>query len=94
MKSDKASPKMHTRMLPGKTNHPIAPASMGVTEHPTKSHEADIAQGEGHEYGASNLNHEKVRMPKVHSKGIAESRAHQERRENGGANPEGDCDCV
>ena len=97
MKSDKAKPKMHTMMPAGKTNQPAAPASAGTSEHPTKSHEADIALGEGNEYGASNLNHEKARKAKVHSEGIQESRDNQARRENGNADPcgcpAGDCAC-
>jgi hypothetical protein len=56
------------------------------------SHEADVALGEGHDYGASNFKSEKVRGAKTHSNGIAESRAHQERRENGHADPCGDCE--
>ena len=92
LKSDKANPRAHTVMPSNKKNHPAAMASSGTSEHPRKSHEADVALGEGLEYGAVQMGHKKMAVKEAkHVMGMAEtSRNHQARRENGGANPEGE----
>jgi hypothetical protein len=87
MKSDKAKPTMHMSMPAHKTNHPAAEASMGANEHPRKSHEADVALGEGLEYGAVHSAHKKDSVKDAkHVMGLdAASRARQVARENGSA---------
>jgi hypothetical protein len=68
---------------------------MGTSEIPShKSHESDISLGEGLEYNAVHVAHNKHTVKEAkHVMGLpAKSRAHQERRENGGADPEGCCD--
>jgi len=94
MKSDKAKPNTHVSMPAGKTNHPAAPASAGTNEHPSKSHEADIALGEGLEYGAVHKMHKKEGVKDVkHVQGLpSASRARQEKMENGNAEGDGDCE--
>ncbi len=59
-----------------------------------KSHEADVARGEGIAIGSVDKAHtkHKVRDAK-HVKGLQmAAQAAHERRENGGADPEGDCE--
>jgi len=92
LKSDKANPRAHTVMPAGKKNHPAAMASSGTSEHPRKSHEADVALGEGLEYGAVQMGHKKMAVKEAkHVMGMTEaSRGRAARRENGHANPEGE----
>jgi len=94
MKSDKSTPHTHVSMPAGKDNHPSAPASMGTDMHPRKSHDSDVQLGEGLNYGAVHPAHVKVQVKdakEVHGTQMAAQAAH-ERRENGGADPCGDCE--
>jgi hypothetical protein len=95
MKSDKANPRSHTVIPAHKTNHPSVLGESGTNEHPAKSHAEDVALGEGLEYNEVQKAHNKASVREAKSvSGLTEaSRNHQVRRENGGADPEGDCDC-
>ena len=58
-----------------------------------KSHEADIARGEGIAIGSVDKAHEKHKVATTAKENVsAQAKAHaaHERRENGGANPEGE----
>lgn len=58
-----------------------------------KSHEADISLGEGLAHGSVHSTHEKHKVRDAkHVKGLQmAAQAAHERRENGGADPTGDC---
>ena len=90
MKSDKAKPFSHVNMPSHKNNHPSKLGQSGTNENfNEKDHATDIEWGEG--LNGLHPAHKliKVKDAKVHKNGIQESRNHQARRENGGANPMG-----
>jgi hypothetical protein len=95
MKSEKSMPRTHTTMPAGKDNHPSAPASAGTSETPgMKSNEGDVQLGEGLDYGAVHKAHSKHQVKDAKEvKGLQMSaQAAHERRENGNADPCGDCE--
>jgi len=94
-KSDISKLTAHVSYPAHKTNHPIAEANAGTKEFPDgKTHEEDVQLGEGLDYGAVALEHEKHKPRHAKQVGASSqevSRGNQARRENGGADPEGEC---